>query len=204
MRRPLAFVVLAVLAGAVLAGTVFRNDIAQAAGLAGSAPVTVMNTPAQAVPVREQNLDSNGNVKVSVQGTVPVNVPAGSPAEPYQVGLSCDFIPTFISCGDVEFLPDGKRFVIETISAQGRANLGVTVGEFQFRVRQGGEFIGYSLLGRIAYRINETSISVAETRQVRLYADPGPSIGMFAFTTDDAGEAGRASVVASGYLVPVP
>jgi hypothetical protein len=204
MRRPLLFVVLAALAGMVLAATVFREDFAQAAGLAGSAPVTVTNTAANPVPVREQNLDSNGNVKVSVQGTVPVNVPASSPAEPYQTSLGCDFIPTFISCGDVQFVPDGKRFVIQTISARGQANLGVTVGEFQLRVGNQDELKVYSLLGRIAFRINETSQSVAEAREVTLYADPGPTLRMAAFTTDDAGEFGQATVTASGYLVPVP
>jgi hypothetical protein len=57
--------------GVVLGATVFRTDIAQATGLAQS--VTVTNTPAQAVPVREQNLDG-GNIKVHEQGTANVNV----------------------------------------------------------------------------------------------------------------------------------
>ena len=58
--------------GVVLGTTVFRADIAQATGLAQS--ITVNNTPAQAVPVREQNLDSSQNVKVHEQGTANVNV----------------------------------------------------------------------------------------------------------------------------------
>jgi hypothetical protein len=49
MLRPLAFVALAVLVGVVLAATVFRNDIAQATGLAQA--VTVTNTAANPVPV---------------------------------------------------------------------------------------------------------------------------------------------------------
>jgi hypothetical protein len=60
-----------VLVGVVLGATVFRSDIAQATGLAQS--VTVNNTPAQAVPVREQNLDG-ANIKVHEQGTANVNV----------------------------------------------------------------------------------------------------------------------------------
>src|SRR5262245_27550767 len=73
MRRPLVFVGLAMLTGVVLAATVFRNDVAKATGLAGSAPVTVMNTATNAVPVKEQNLDS-GNIKVHEEGTADVHV----------------------------------------------------------------------------------------------------------------------------------
>jgi hypothetical protein len=54
--------------GVVLGATVFRTDIAQATGLAQS--VTVNNTAADPVPVREQNLDANGNVRVAVQGAI--------------------------------------------------------------------------------------------------------------------------------------
>jgi hypothetical protein len=56
--------------GVALGATVFRTDIAQATGLAQS--VTVDNTPAQAVPVRERNLDANGDIKVHEQGAVRV------------------------------------------------------------------------------------------------------------------------------------
>jgi len=52
MRRPLVFIGLAVFAGAVLATTVFRNDIASARSAAQT--VTIDNTAANPVPVREQ------------------------------------------------------------------------------------------------------------------------------------------------------
>jgi hypothetical protein len=58
--------------GVILGTTVFRSDIAQATGLAQS--VTVNNTAAQAVPVREQNLNDAGNIKVHEQGTADVAV----------------------------------------------------------------------------------------------------------------------------------
>ena len=67
MRRSLAVVVLAVVIGALLGGTVFRDEIAQARALAQS--VVVSNTPAQAVPLREQNLDAQGNIKVRASVT---------------------------------------------------------------------------------------------------------------------------------------
>jgi hypothetical protein len=58
----------------VLGATVFRTDIADATGLSGSAPVSVTNTSTNAVPVREQNLDGSGSIKVHEQGTADVNV----------------------------------------------------------------------------------------------------------------------------------
>ena len=51
-RRATISALLLVGVGVVLGATVFRADIAQATGLAQS--VTVANTAAQAVPVREQ------------------------------------------------------------------------------------------------------------------------------------------------------
>lgn len=55
-----------------LGGTVLRDQVANARVLAQS--VIVSNTPAQAVPVREQNLDGDRNINVHEQGTVDVNV----------------------------------------------------------------------------------------------------------------------------------
>jgi hypothetical protein len=70
MRRKGIFAALLVVGvGVVLGATVFRTDIAQATGLAQS--VTVDNTTANPVPVREQNLDG-GNIKVHEEGTAAV------------------------------------------------------------------------------------------------------------------------------------
>jgi hypothetical protein len=63
---------LLVCVGVVLGATVFRSDIAQATGLSQS--VTVENTAANPVPVREQNLDRAGNIKVHEQETARVHV----------------------------------------------------------------------------------------------------------------------------------
>jgi hypothetical protein len=55
---------LLVVLGVILGATVFRTDIAQATGLADKPNVTVVNTPAQPVPVHEV-----GTAKVEVVGT---------------------------------------------------------------------------------------------------------------------------------------
>ena len=105
--------------GVILGATVFRTDIAQATGLAQA--VTVSNTPAQAVPVREQNTDSSagGAIAVHEQGTVKVSVSNNSSDNvPYQHTI--DFNPDATICGSnllvcrVEFpaVPPGKRLIL--------------------------------------------------------------------------------------------
>ena len=78
-RNAIIGALLLIVVGVALGATVFRTDIAQATRLAQS--VTVDNTPAQAVPVREQNIDGNGNIKVREQGVVRVR-----PATPITSG----------------------------------------------------------------------------------------------------------------------
>ncbi len=110
--------------GVILGATVFRTDIAQATGLAQA--VTVSNTPAQAVPVREQNTDSSagGAIAVHEQGTVKVSVSNNSSDNvPYQHTI--DFNPDATICGSnllvcrVEFpaVPPGKRLILTYASA---------------------------------------------------------------------------------------
>jgi hypothetical protein len=55
----------------VLGGTVFRTQVADATSIMS---VFVTNDSAHPVPVREQNTDANGNIKVHEQGTANVNV----------------------------------------------------------------------------------------------------------------------------------
>jgi hypothetical protein len=68
-RRAIISALLLVGVGVLLGTTVFRDDIAQATGLAQA--VTITNTP---LPVREQNVDGNGYIKVHEQGTASVRV----------------------------------------------------------------------------------------------------------------------------------
>jgi hypothetical protein len=71
MGRRLAVAVALVVTGAVLGATVLREPLAQAAASVPSFFVT--NDSAHPVPVREQNLDASGNIKVHEQGTAAVH-----------------------------------------------------------------------------------------------------------------------------------
>lgn len=105
-RRALIGALLLVAVGVALGATVFRTDIAQATGLAQS--VTVSNTAAQAVPVREQNLDA-GNIKVHEQGTVKVNS-TDNPAQPFRIDLGFGT--------DSFTVPANKRLVIQEVTGR--------------------------------------------------------------------------------------
>ena len=63
---------LSLLAGTTLGATLLHEPLASAAAKAPS--FFVSNDAAHAVPVREQNLDGNGSVKVHEQGTARVEV----------------------------------------------------------------------------------------------------------------------------------
>jgi hypothetical protein len=71
MGRRLAVAVTLVVTGAVLGATVLREPLAHAAATVPSFFVT--NDSAHPVPVREQNLDPSGNIKVHEQGTAAVH-----------------------------------------------------------------------------------------------------------------------------------
>jgi hypothetical protein len=109
--------------GVVLGGTVLRDQVASARSLAQS--VVVSNTSAQAVPVREQNLDTNNDVKVHEQGTADVNVTNSSltvaPQDPVtdggfaQImngGDTADFVPSTVSALSIHLSSAATGFTL--------------------------------------------------------------------------------------------
>jgi hypothetical protein len=71
MKRALIPAFLLLLGSTVLGATVLREPLARAA--VPIASVFVTNDDSNPVPVREQNLDGNGNLKVHEQGTAAVH-----------------------------------------------------------------------------------------------------------------------------------
>ena len=71
MRKAVVLAIALLVTSVVLGGTVFRQQVADASALLN---VFVTNDSSHPVPVREQNLDANGNIKVHEQGTANVNV----------------------------------------------------------------------------------------------------------------------------------
>jgi hypothetical protein len=76
MKKALVSAFLLVLGSVVLGATVLQEPLAWAA--APIASVFITNDESRPVPVREQNRDADGNIKVHEQGTADVNVTNGS------------------------------------------------------------------------------------------------------------------------------
>ncbi len=117
MRQALIAVFVLVVGSTVLGTTVFREPLADAAG--GIPSILVANKPSEPVPVQEQNLDANGDIKVHEQGVANVNVngvvttQAAEPAHSFSLaeagGVS-------IREGCTEFLPAGTRWFITSFA----------------------------------------------------------------------------------------
>ena len=116
MGRLHAYGGLALITGVALGATVFHSDIAQAVrNDKPSQPVLVANTPAEAVPVREQNLDGNTNVKVHEQGTADVRVTNTVPvsgAVSVSGSVNVGNLPTSDGKLEVISAPAGQRAIM--------------------------------------------------------------------------------------------
>ena len=195
MRQPaLIGALLLVTVGIVLGATVFRTDIAQATGLAQS--VTVNNTTTNPVPVREQNLDG-GNIKVHEEGTAKVDVQNLPPAQtPYQIDISCLYQGHGF-CRDSATVPDGKQFVIQTVSGWGYH----AIAYFELDL-VGQTLVSYYFPGTEVNNQNIQAESVLDARQVTLYVASGTEINFGAFTESGSESFGGAHISLSGYLIP--
>ena len=209
MRRRMVVLALLVVTGGILGGMVFHDGAASARSLAQA--VLVSNTPAQAVPVREQDLDANGNVKVHEQGTASVEVSNGAgkpipvadvadPArQPYQISGTTqagDGVPANQTCMSV---PTGKLLVITYVDGSG------------FLLQTGKQMTadlttavnGTSVRHLLLFQKNETADYPQISSEVTIYAQPGSTWCMRvnrSFGADYTGTIGFTWSV-SGYFV---
>jgi hypothetical protein len=129
-------------------------------------------------------------------------VVSDSPAEPFQVELTCSFNGSAGCTGSTIRVPVGKRFVVQTLSGWARTRTRTPVTEFRFTATR-TRLVRFHMLGRGAVSYSSgTTDSVADARQVTLYADPNTALTMAADAASNT--TGTALVSASGYLVPVP
>jgi hypothetical protein len=156
-RRAMIGWLLLIGVGVVLGTTVFRIDIAQATGRAQS--VTVDNTTANPVPVREQNTDANGNIKVHEQGTANVNVANSSltvaPATPVTDGGG------FKLCAGV----DGTCQLSGGPATASALSIGLTSGADEVELLDGSKFVA-KFFGPAATYPGPASIVLALNRPV--------------------------------------
>jgi hypothetical protein len=212
MRRPLAFVVSALLAGAVLGATVLREPVAWAAQ---TVDATIIGP-----------LDANGNVKVHEQGTVQVAGAVGinpgangvvieNPAS-QSVPVTVDepaiervqqFVTVGLGAGQTDeqeavyTVPTGKRLIVEFVSARGAA-VGDALVLAEVKIGDG------LFVPRITLPLSKTRdfgpFSAAE--ETTLYADAGETV--FAHFVHNPGGTDQVSFVAHftvvGRLVETP
>lgn len=120
-RRTIIGSLLLIAVGVSLGGTVLQDQVANARAFAQA--VTVDNTPANAVPVREQNRDANGNIKVHEQGTANMNV-TNSALAVRQAGTP---VTIFLQSLDYYTVPAGKHLVLTYVTGQATSSsMGIT------------------------------------------------------------------------------
>jgi hypothetical protein len=179
--------------GVVLGATVFRTDIAQATGLSQS--VTVDNTAANPVPVKEQNLDGSGNIKVHEQGTAQVDASSTPAREAVERELA---IHTLGECFTV---PAGKRLVIQEVSGQALVHTGDS-SAWVIQVAFGGSPNVHFLIApdtRLPAP-NTGYDTLVFSEPTTIYADGGASV----CALDYNGNQVVATVAISGYTVATP
>jgi hypothetical protein len=176
--------------GVVLGMTVFRTDIAQATGLAQS--VTVDNTPSNPVPVREQNLDGSGNIKVHEQGTAQVDASSTPAREAVEQELAIH------TSGECFTVPAGKRLVIQEVSGEALVHTGES-SAWVIQVAFGGSPNVHFFVApdtRLPAQITGYD-SLVFSEPTTIYADGGANV----CALDYNGNQVVATVAISGYTV---
>lgn len=228
MQRPaLIGALLLVAVGIVLGATVFRADIAQATGLAQS--VTVNNTAADPVPVREQNLDGGGRIRVHEGGTANVNVTNSSLSVDGTVGIdqsangvhevnsvaSAPFTRTgFASFGsgnpgafnaevDLYTVPSGQRVVV-TYAA---ATVNIPTGEHALLLILSGEFGStrgvLPLTDQGSFAVSGPTEFLTGGGLVNIAYEAGEHIVVHAFRSTGVGDdIGQLDASVTGFTVP--
>jgi len=201
MRRQAGLTALVlVCVGVVLGATVFRSDIAQATGLAQE--VTVNNTPAQAVPVRDQNLDASGNIKVHEQGVVRddhTNITFhAQTAANNNDKLNChnDGIYT---------VPAGKQFVAQFVSiTDSTGTPSTTANQASLYNASQGEFADFASFALTQGTLGRWAVSQTLDLVFPSGANLGFQVQPDAATNDclSNGIAGAAQITVGGYLEP--
>jgi hypothetical protein len=199
MRRQAGLMALLLVSvGVVLGVTVFRSDIAQATGLAQS--VTVDNTPAQAVPVREQDLDASGNIRVHEQGVVRddhTNITFHAQTD--------SGTPTNCLNDDIYTVPAGKQFVAQFVSINSATGTSATTANQAtlYNASQ-GEFNDFASFVLTQGTLDRWAVSQTLDLVIPSGAKLGFQVQPDAATQCVVGGVGAALITVGGYLQPAP
>jgi hypothetical protein len=166
-QRAVIGALLLVVVSVILGATVFRTDIAQATGLAGPT-VTVVNTPAQAVPVKQQ-------------GTVSVTSTDDPARHAFAFFESDSYESSEKSHAATFTVPEGKRLVIQSVAVNAALTTGVgqalVLAAVQAEVN--GDLEDYFLAPTLTGTLEGRDIYVV-SQQTTIYADGGTEVHVFA------------------------
>ncbi len=158
---------------------------------AGSAPVTVMNTP---LPVQGTvGATQSGPWNVGITGgTVNVANSASSPVfardvdnaarQPFQknlcIPISGAFLPFCSGIPDSFVVPDGKRLVIEQVAGDCLQQSGTQVVEISLRTQVGSDLVPYAfpLQPPPTFSAPSGLYATSLNHLIRIYADPGTTV----------------------------
>ena len=192
---------------ALLVATAILWPIAalSAAQVPPSAPVTVVNTPANPIPVTG-NIGLTGNANVTVTNTLlSVETLNDVLSTPYMVSRSGAFVPTAFPSESVDFdVPDGKRLIIESMTVRVALEAaGNAVIQFSARPGAFGEL---SLQSQGAVADPDTNFWLTGTHSIKLRIDAlaGRTDELVVSLRRPAVLRGTWNVLVSGYLVPLP
>jgi hypothetical protein len=199
MRRQAGLMALLLVSvGVVLGVTVFRSDIAQATGLAQS--VTVDNTHAQAVPVREQDLDASGNIRVHEQGVVRddhTNITFHAQTD--------SGTPTNCLNDDIYTVPAGKQFVAQFVSINSvTGTSATTANQATLYNASQGEFNDFASFVLTQGSLDRWAVSQTLDLVIPSGAKLGFQVQPDAATQCVVGGVGAALITVGGYLEPAP
>jgi len=201
------------LLGTVMGATVFQGQVAHAA--AGILSVFVTNGPSHPVPVQEQNLDANGNIKVHEQGTANVNVTnttvpvheqgtalvnvANMPgSQPFMKNERVVLDAGQLFASKCDAVPASKTFAMEYIDLQTNGIGSGEVVSVTLDATTGGAFVPHPL----PLQVTAGDVPMFSS-PVRLYADPGSDfcLSVHREASGDTTETIRADYSVSGYLI---
>ena len=199
---------------------------------AGSAPVTVVNTPLPVSLTGTGNISGNVNAAQSGAWNVGVtNLPAVQLAPGTTVGISGGFSNTATSpffvrdvderaknayvlglCATSKFqtcpgvtVPVGARYVIEQVSGECNVGSDSSIGGFKLTAHLNGADNVYFFHDKISAGSGDTTIGPF-FQESRIYADGGVENGISAkvFDAGGSGPGSACSITLSGYLVSIP
>jgi hypothetical protein len=209
-------ITMAAVATVVLVVTGLGSAVTSTLAAQPPSPVNVVNDAAHAVPVKEQAVDANGNLKVHEQGTVPVTVQNAPAAQrPFQAQLGCEFRGSSFCETDID-PPSGTMLVVQTVSADVITDpsslnmvyllLEATGGETGTGPANSGPFMTAYFKPREFTIPGVTTDWVVDAQNATLYEQSGSTNTQLSvrIQLDGVSSGGGGYVWVSGYLIPSP